>query len=112
MDRNTTEKIRRYLNDCGQSDPKFRLGDIIRYTPTEIADLLKKMPEDKPPEDKPPIGARPFEIVFSERICELATAITIYSDRCTTNADTIKLWAQEIEELCDVVWYLKNDIGG
>lgn len=108
MDSKTIEKIRKYLIDCGQSDPKFRCrGDIIRYSATEIADLLKKMPEDKPP-----LGARPFKIVFSERICELATAITIYSDRCTTNADTIKLWAQEIEELCDVVWYLKNDIGG
>jgi len=104
MDSKTIEKIREYLIDCGLNDhDKFSCGDTIMYTPSEVADLLKKMPEDKPP-----LGVRPFEIVFSERICELATAITIYSDRCTTNADTIKLWAQEIEELCNIIWYLKQ----
>ena len=104
MDSKTIEKIRGYLIDCGQSDHKFRLGDIIRYTPTEIADLLKKMPEDKPP-----LGARPFEIFFSERIKELAEAIARCSENLVKDTDHIKLWAKEIEELCDVVWYLQDD---
>ena len=104
MDSKTIQKIREYLIDCGQSDHKFKLGDTIRYTPTEIADLLKKMTEDKPP-----LGARPFEIVFSERISELAGAIARYSENLVKDADHIKLWAKEIEELCDVVWYLQDD---
>lgn len=105
MDSKTVDKIQSYLTDCGQNDhEKFSCGDVIRYTPSEIAYLLKKMPEDKPS-----LGARPFEIVFSERIKELAEAIARCSENLVKDTDHIKLWAKEIEELCDVVWYLQDD---
>ena len=47
MDKETAKKISNYLFDCGQHDKKFKLGDIIRYTPSEILELLEKMPELK-----------------------------------------------------------------
>ena len=105
MDSKTVDKIQSYLTDCGQNDhEKFGWGDVIMYTPSEVAELLQKMPEDKPP-----LGARPFGFVLGERIKELGEAIARYSEYCVKNANNIKLWAEEIEELCNAIDYLSYD---
>ena len=48
MNKESANRICKYLCECGQHDTeKFKLGDTIRYTPTEVAKLLEKMPEPK-----------------------------------------------------------------
>lgn len=36
------EKIRNVLVDEGQKDLKFKLGEVIKYDPTEVANIIKK----------------------------------------------------------------------
>ena len=37
----TIDTIVNYLVEYGQSDPRFRLGETIKYSPTEIGRILK-----------------------------------------------------------------------
>lgn len=104
MDRKLADEIYSYLVECGQNDhEKFKLGEIIKYTPSEIQDLLYQMPTHA---EKPPLGVYPYWIVYEDRIKDLAGGIIRYSDRLTDRTDAIRLWAKEIEELCDVTDYL------
>lgn len=106
MDKKQADEIYDYLVKCGQNDhEKFEFGEMIKYTPSEIQDLLYQMPTHA---GKPPLGIYPYWIVYGERIKDLAGAIIRYSDRLTDETDTIRLWANEIEELCDVADYLSN----
>lgn len=106
MDRKLADEIYSYLVECGQNDHgKFKFGEMIKYTPSEIQDLLYQMPTHA---EKPPLGIYPYWIAYGERIKDLAGAIIRYSDRLTNETDTIRLWAKEIEELCDVADYLSN----
>lgn len=114
MDKKTIQDIWRYLIDCGQSDTeKFKLGDTIRFKPSQVADLLEKMPEDEPEEKvdhkvypKPPLGVAPYQIVAQGRICDLAEAIARYASEGSYKP--IEKWAREIIEQCSLVEYLKN----
>ena len=107
MDEKTINKICGYLIERGQNTRKFRLGELIRYTPSEIADLLREMPEEtvnKPPAHEPPIGVYPYHIGIGNRIEQLAHAILRYQeDGLKRNVKEIRLFAEEIEYLCDFV---------
>lgn len=107
MDKQTISKIWKYLVESGQNDTRFKLGDTIRYTPTEVANLLREMPEEtvnKPPAHKPPIGVYPYHIGTGNRIEQLAHAILRYQeDGLKRNVKEIRLFAEEIEYLCDFV---------
>ena len=35
-------KIELLLIETGQHDPKFRLGEFIKYSPCEVAEILRK----------------------------------------------------------------------
>lgn len=35
-------KVELWLVEEGQHDPKFKLGETIKYTPHEVADILRK----------------------------------------------------------------------
>ena len=35
-------KIELILIETGQNDKKFKLGEIIKYSPREVADILRK----------------------------------------------------------------------
>lgn len=60
---------------------------------------------------KPPLGVKPFNIVAGERIKELAEAIARYTDNMLQDKyiSSIKKWTEEIQELCNMVEYLKDD---
>ena len=98
MDKQTISKIWKYLVECGQNDTRFNLGETIRYTPTEVANLLREMPEEtvnKPPAHKPPIGVYPYHIGTGNRIEQLAHAILRYQeDGLKRNVKEIRLFAE------------------
>ena len=107
MDEKTINKIYGYLIERGHDTQKFRLNETIRYTPSEIANLLREMPEEtvnKPPAHKPPIGVYPYHVVTGNRIEQLAHAILRYQeDGLKRNVKEIRLLTEEIEYLCDFV---------
>ena len=43
------EQIYYYLVNYGQSDPKFKLGETIKYSPSEIKRILEEMPKLQKP---------------------------------------------------------------
>ena len=98
----TPQEIYEYLINYGQSDRKFHLGEEIKYNPLEIKEILEKATF------KPPRGCTPYWYAAENRIHNLAEAIT----RCSTNSrehlQSIKKWAEEISEQCDMVDYLRG----
>lgn len=47
MDEKAIEQIYYYIVSCGQRDPKFKLGETIKYSPSEIKKILEEMPKLK-----------------------------------------------------------------
>ena len=108
------DKICKYLTDYGQHDKKFKLGELIKYTPIEIRDILKNMPDDNEGEkkvyDKPPIGAAPYHMNAGLRVRELSNAILRYEEGGFMKyADNIMLLAEEIVEQCRFVGRMKDE---
>lgn len=96
----TPQEIYEYLIKYGQSDMKFKLGETIKYDPLEIKEILEKATF------KPPLGCKPYWLVADERIHELAEAIARYSINSRKYLSSIKQWAEEISELCNMIDYL------
>ena len=42
MNEELIRKIKLILIETGQNDKKFRLGEIIKYSPSEVANILRK----------------------------------------------------------------------
>ena len=104
MGKETIKEIYDYLIEVGQKDLKFRLGETIKYSPSEIYEILSNMPKNC----KPPIGVKPFWAAAEERIKDLAEAILRYADD-SHNYDMIKKWSNEIYEQCCMVDLLRDD---
>lgn len=107
----TINEIVNYILEYGQHDKKFKLNDIITYTPTEIEKILNTMfpgETDITLEKKPPLGCAPYWVAAGDRVKDLAGAILRRSRDINNDTESIRKWAEEIMQLCDVVDYLKE----
>lgn len=107
----TIDEIMSYIAEYGQHDKKFKLNDIITYTPTEIGKILNTMfpgETDLTLEKKPPLGCPPYWVAAGDRIKEISDAIGRYSGNINSKYSTIRKWAEEIIQQCDIVEYLNE----
>ena len=87
------EEIVDFLVEYGQRDPKFKVGDIIKYSPSEIGTILSRA-----------INTR-------GRINDLAQAIMNHSGHCVDiniYIDSIRKCCEEILQLCDMAEFINR----
>ncbi len=109
MNKEIASEVWKTILEYGQSDHNFKLGETIKYSPSEIRDILVKHDENTEESKKdvrPTLSVKPGWLVAQNRIKELTEGIQRYSDNVQEHYLDIYQYAREIEYQCDIVDYL------